>query len=213
MTIVKKSPLIGMVESMLANSAMSFELPPYGTNFLVEDLFSCHRRAVLSCSPPLPRAVPDPALRWRHAFSLSRDFSVLSENVYLSDSKMGLGAKVDLLVEYRGEDRFIVRFWESDLVAEDPTVLQVTDMVVSMCLSLVWSGIIFRHHGDDYKLHFLNPDRKDAKTIVSSAFEAASGLALSVMSGSAPEGTPAGWCSDCPHKGNCSGYQNIKEEK
>ena len=212
MATVKKSPLTGAIESMLADSAASFGLPPYGTNFFAEDFFGCKRRVALSCSPPLPRCVPARAERWRHAFRVSGNFRVLSENTYLADSKTCLAARVDLLVEYNNE-RFVVRFWESDLASDEPTVLQVTDMVISMYLSLVWSGIIFRHHGDSFKLHFVNPDRKDAKTIVSGAFDAASKLSLAVTGGSAPAGESGRWCVDCPHKEKCDAYENSGQKE
>ena len=211
MATVKKSPLTGAIELMLADSKESFRLPPHGTTFFAEDLFGCHRRIALSCSPPLPRHQPSKAEHWRLAFRASRNFKVISENAYLSDSKTGLAARVDLLVEYRDE-RFVVRFWESDLDTAEPTILQVTDMVVCMYLSLVWSGVIFRHSGEDYRLHFVNPDRKEAKAIVSSAFEAASKLAFSVTSGVPPAGAPAKWCLDCPYMEGCDDYQSSRKK-
>jgi len=174
--------------------------PLCASSFMAEDLLWCKRRAVLRHrrSGSLPARTS--SWKWRAILHMAKDFQVLGEDIFFSDSKTSMGGLADMVL-FRSGEKVLVRFWHGR--GEKPSLLQVTDMVILMYLSGIWSGLIIRHEDGLAKVDFVNPDRNDAKRMIEGMHQRSRELTLLVASSTVPDGEPGSECDGCPYGEDC----------
>jgi hypothetical protein len=86
---------------------------------------------------------------------------------------------------------------------DSPITGDVINMVAGMYSSGIWSGIIAYQNDGVYNVFFLNPDRLDAKKILTEIADKGKTLKSHEMSGSIPKGELCEACSSCLHAESC----------
>lgn len=211
MAVIKQSRITSRVIDAISSLDSKMRSLPDSTSFRASEIMGCRRMAILSRRDGV-KSERTPHVDIRYAIHRMESFEVLREDVHVSDQEMNLSCTIDMIVKHMDEI-VIVMTRESEGPVENPIIGDVYDIVSSMYVVGVWSGILV-YSGDGHNsVFFVNPDRKDAKRIISELAERGREMFGHMMSGTVPYGESCRKCPSCAFTGSCDAYRAYSGAK
>jgi len=201
MAVVKESSISYRIVETVEDTCRKVGTSRAGSLFSASEIMGCPRKAILDKREGRSWK-GSPHLDFRYAMHRSDLFEVIDEDLVVSSMEIGVECKVDMLIKHCGE-HVIIMISDSEKRMDSPITGDVVNMVAAMYSSGIWSGILAYHNDGEYVVFFLNPDRSDAKRILTEMVDRGKTLRSHEMSGTIPGGESCEACIKCPHAESC----------